>query len=69
MKIYLNPPSFERKRLCQRPQIEQKNLNKTVADVFNMVQENGNLALKGLTKRFDKVSLNKLSLNKAEISV
>jgi histidinol dehydrogenase len=54
--------------LLKRPQLEVKNLNALVEEVFKGVEQEGDEALKAYTSRFDNVELNSTVISKAELN-
>ncbi|MFT7612103.1 MAG: histidinol dehydrogenase [Parvicellaceae bacterium] len=54
--------------LLKRPQLEVKNLNALVEEVFKGVEQEGDEALKAYTSRFDNVELNSTVVSKAELN-
>ena len=67
MKRYLNPDPSRWPALLQRPALEAANLEKTVEDIFEAVQDRGDEALRHYTERFDGLRLDALRVSAAEI--
>lgn len=64
MKVVEYPPIEDWKELFKRPKLDQTSLRKMIADVFELVSNKGDEALKDYTQQFDKVALDSLFLNK-----
>lgn len=67
MKVIKNPKTSDWQKLCQRPELEQKDLNKLILEIFNEVQTYGDEALKRYTRKFDKAELQHLMVSEKEI--
>ena len=57
MNQYYNPKKSDWKSLVTRPYIDNGSIYETVIDVFKTVKEYGDVSLRELTKKFDKVEL------------
>lgn len=67
MKTYTFPERSEWKSILQRPAMDNRSLQKTVAKVLQAVKTRGDRAVKKYTREFDKVSLRKLEVTEKEI--
>ncbi len=67
MKIYVNPRPEEWANLTRRPEKEGADLKPAVEAILREVREGGDAALHSLTRRFDGVALEELSVPKVEI--
>lgn len=67
MKQYKNPPKSEWGNLSDRPVLDAENLEQIIQEIISEVRRNGDAALKNYALKFDKVSLENLKVNKAEI--
>ena len=67
MQITNNPERAIWNTLTERPQKKASDLGKLVAEVFDMVKENGDKALQAYTLKFDKVSLHDFKVSQEEI--
>jgi histidinol dehydrogenase len=67
MKIFNNPSKENWTPLLQRPQLELEFLDSAVRNVLNRVKKSGDSALRELTLQFDKVAIDSLRVNTAEI--
>lgn len=66
MKDYLNPVQSEWSEILQRPLKDEKDLEKTVAEVFSAIQQGGDDEVKRFVQRYDKVLLEDLLVSKQE---
>jgi histidinol dehydrogenase len=66
--ILINPDRNKWPELIRRPQINGKNLDKTVADIINAVREKGDEAVRELSLKFDGSKSEELWVTKDEIS-
>jgi histidinol dehydrogenase len=69
MKLYINPSSKEWAHLLERPNASSSDLEVVVAEVFEQVKEKGDKAIKEYTQKFDKVSIQHISVTKIEIQL
>lgn len=69
MQIYINPTQKEWNKLTQRPAINTMDLMGLVQQVFNEVQEHGDVALRQYTKKFDGAELNQMIVSNCEIEI
>lgn len=67
MKTYTFPERSDWKSILQRPALDNRSLQKTVARVLQAVKTKGDRAVKKYTREFDKVSLRKLEVTEKEI--
>lgn len=68
MKTYINPKKEEWSLLCQRPEIEKKELNELVSTILQNVKTNGDEAILNYTEKFDGVRLEKLTVTQEEFN-
>ncbi len=68
MKIVINPKREEWTDLVKRPELEQKDLQATVKEVFEAIKTNGDQALKEYTLKFDKANLETVAATEEEVS-
>jgi len=69
MNQYNNPKKSDWKSLVKRPYVDNSLIYETVIDVFKTVKENGDISLRELTKKFDKVELKNIKVEIDEIDV
>ena len=69
MKQYINPSSKEWTDLLERPNASSSDLEVVVAEVFEQVKAKGDKAIKEYTQKFDKVSIQHISVTKIEIQL
>jgi len=69
MKQYINPSSKEWAHLLERPNASSSDLEVVVEEVFEQVKEKGDKAIKEYTQKFDKVSIQHISVTKIEIQL
>jgi histidinol dehydrogenase len=62
------PSSSEYKAICQRPALEQGQLESLVADVFNLVRTNGDQALRDLTATYEQREMDQILYSEEEIN-
>ena len=67
-KIFINPPQQEWSKILQRPAIDNKALEETVASILAAVKLEGDEAIKKFAAKFDGVTLNNLRVSEAEIT-
>ncbi len=67
MKTYINPAKANWAEITQRPAKEANTLGATVKAVFDDIKENGDVALKQYTQKFDGVELSNLRVSQQEI--
>lgn len=67
MKLYKNPNRRDWKKLLERPKFTSESIDAVVNEVFDEIQENGDLAVKAFTQKFDKVELDDLKVSNKEI--
>ena len=69
MKQYINPSSKEWTHLLERPNASSSDLEVVVAEVFEQVKAKGDKAIKEYTQKFDKISVQHISVTKIEIQL
>ena len=69
MKQYINLSSKEWAHLLERPNVSSSDLEVVVEEVFEQVKEKGDKAIKEYTQKFDKVSIQHISVTKIEIQL
>lgn len=67
MKVYNYPPKRDWPQLCRRPSMDNSSLEASVANILKQVKENSDDAVIRFTGMFDKVSIDKLEVNSADI--
>lgn len=67
MKIYINPSKIELKKICERPSVQQANLDELVENVFKKVALNGDAAVKEFSLKFDQFAPENLKVSKEEL--
>lgn len=67
MKTYINPAKNAWAPLVERPTIKIEDLNELVSSVFQTVEKLGDAAVRGYTKRFDRVEINTTKVDPSEI--
>lgn len=67
MKKIINPTQEQLQSALRRPQLEQENLEATIAAVFQTIAEQGDAALRRYTEQFDGVSLSRFAVTPDEI--
>lgn len=67
MKIYIYPPKEKLSNILKRPLIDANELEDIVSAVLSDVKDNGDVALKKYTARFDQVELEDLKVSNKEI--
>lgn len=68
MKIHIHPETKDLPKILQRPTMEANHLEDIVSEVLNDVKDNGDVALKKYTARFDGVDLENLKVTETEIA-
>jgi len=68
MKIYQNPDILLSTKILKRPVHEGQNLQVTVGGVLNRVRQEGDIALKAFTERFDQVIIDDFKVSTEEIN-
>jgi histidinol dehydrogenase len=68
MQVFLNPAKDKWNEIVQRPQINNVELKSIVSDILNEVKQNGDAALRNLSKEFDGVELQNLKVSAQEIN-
>jgi len=68
MKIYQNPDILLSTKILKRPVHEDQNLQVTVGGVLNRVRQEGDIALKAFTERFDQVIIDDFKVSTEEIN-
>lgn len=66
MKIYQYPSKDQWAELTQRPVLQKQEISETIANIFSLVETNGDAALLELSKKFD-AEINNISVSKEEI--
>ena len=69
MKQYINPSSKQWTHLLERPNDSSSDLELIVAEVFEKVKAKGDKAIKEYTQKFDKVSIQHISVTENEIQL
>lgn len=67
MKTFLHPDPSTWRELLKRPAFETASLEKTVSEILQFVQNEGDTAVKRFTAQFDKVEIENLQVSAAEI--
>jgi histidinol dehydrogenase len=67
-KLFINPSKEQWNEIIQRPALDSKPLESTVAAILNDVKFNGDEAVKKYAAQFDKATLNELKVNESEIA-
>ena len=68
MKVVVNPKREEWLDLVKRPELEQKDLQATVKEVFDSIRARGDEALKEYTLKFDQAALDQIAVSDQEIA-
>jgi histidinol dehydrogenase len=68
MKIIINPPQKDWKKILQRPVLDNKSLEEKVAAILSDIKSGGDEAIKKYTKQFDGVEIGETEVTAAEIS-
>ncbi|UOU97598.1 histidinol dehydrogenase [Chryseobacterium daecheongense] len=66
MKMYQYPSKDQWAELTQRPVLQKQEISETIANIFSLVETNGDAALLELSKKFD-AEINNISVSKEEI--
>lgn len=69
MKIENNPPKEKWEDLLKRPQTTVDDLEQTVDDIFDQIQQRGDQAVRKYTELFDGVQLNDFTVDENDISL
>jgi histidinol dehydrogenase len=67
MIVAKNPNKSEWNALCERPALQQQNLNQLVDDVFQAIRNEGDRAVLSYTKIFDKADIDSLCIEDEEL--
>lgn len=67
MKVYVNPQKASLEKLTKRPTVNAQNLSELAEKVFFDVKTDGDLALRRYTQAFDKVRIDSVVMEQAEI--
>ena len=67
MKIFINPDKSTWRDLLKRPAFETASLEKTVSEILQSIQNEGDAAVKRFTAQFDKVEIENLQVSETEI--
>ncbi|MDX1939222.1 MAG: histidinol dehydrogenase [Saprospiraceae bacterium] len=67
MKIFINPDKSTWRDLLKRPVFETASLEKTVSEILQSIQNEGDTAVKRFTVQFDKVEIENLQVSETEI--
>jgi histidinol dehydrogenase len=67
MKIELNPNKADWESLMTRPSFDKRELTSVVSDILLNVKNNGSLALKEYSKKFDGIELDTIQVSEKEI--
>ena len=68
MKIIINPPQKDWKKILQRPVLDNKSLEEKVSAILGDIKSDGDEAIKKYTKQFDEVEISEMEVTAAEIS-
>lgn len=68
MKIYQNPDILLSEKILKRPVHEAQNLQVTVEGVLKRVRQEGDMALKAFTEKFDQVIIDDFKVSTEEIN-
>ena len=68
MEIYVNPSRDQWARLCQRAVQDNEGILSRVREILEQVRQNGDEAIKDLTRRIDGVELDCLKVSEEEFS-
>ena len=68
MKTILNPNQKDWKKILERPTKTVDNIEKTVLQIFDDVQKNGDFAVEKYTQLFDGVSIDNKFVSSDEIT-
>jgi histidinol dehydrogenase len=66
MNVFNNPPRENWAQICQRPELDLEFLEGSVKNIMNRVKSGGDDALKDLTREYDKVELENLTVTQEE---
>lgn len=67
MKIFINPDKSTWRDLLKRPVFETASLEKTVSEILQSIQNEGDTAVKRFTAQFDQVEIENLQVSETEI--
>ena len=67
MEIYVNPSRDQWARLCQRAVQDNEGILSRVREILEQVRQNGDEAIKDLTRRIDGVELDCLKVSEEDI--
>ena len=68
MKTFQNPPKSKWDTLCERPNVDSATLSELVRSVFQRIQVQGDIAVRGYTKTFDNVAIEEARVSTSEIA-
>jgi len=68
MKTYRYPNKNSWSELIKRPVIKREQLSKTIIEIFNEVEKNGDQALIDFNKKFDLVEIKNIAVSESEIN-
>lgn len=68
MKTFINPEKCNWTEIIQRPRINHEIIRGSVIEILTDVKQNGDVAIKKYSLRFDGITLNDLKVSKEEIS-
>ena len=68
MKTYLNPDKNTWSSLIKRPELKAQELDELISSIFQTVEKLGDAAIRGYTKRFDKVEIENTKVSASEIT-
>lgn len=67
MKTYLNPDKNQWAELIKRPELKAQELDELISSIFQTIEKMGDAAIRGYTKRFDKVEILNTKVSSSEI--
>jgi|TARA_B110000240_G_scaffold188086_1_gene226459 histidinol dehydrogenase len=67
MNKYYNPHRSTWAKLIKRPSVDSSCISKTIDNVFDLVEKNGDEAVKLLTKKYDNIELSNIRVSEDEI--
>lgn len=67
MKTYINPERNTWAQLIERPNLKAEDLNELVSSIFQTIDKLGDAAVRGYTKRFDRVEIVNPKVSTSEI--
>ncbi|GAB0157779.1 histidinol dehydrogenase [Chryseobacterium sp. Alg-005] len=67
MKMYQYPAKEKWTELTKRPVLQREEISETIANIFSLVQKNGDKALLELSKKYDSAEISNISVSNEEI--